>query len=409
MNINLDIKLLPWQEEVWNDPTRFKVIAAGRRTGKTRLAAYRLAFTALTNESCEVVYMATTQGQARRLMWKLLHDVLGNAIKSSNVNNLEIFLINGSIIYLMGSDRPDTARGLSLRDVVLDEYADMKEEVWEEIIRPCLSDFKAPALFIGTPKGRNHFYKLFVSAREGLEDHKAWNLTTYDNPFIPKEEIDHAKRTMSTFAFRQEYMASFEARGSDIFKESYIKYGTEPKSGVFFIAGDLAGFDSTKKNLDNSVFCVVKVDGPDWWIADMKIGRWSIAETASILFELVNKYDPIKVGIERGLAKQAVMPTLTKLMAQRNKYFSIEDLTHGNQNKRTRIVWALEEKFEHGRITLNKGSWNIQFLDELFQFPDPLTHDDTVDALSYINQLAKESAFEEVEDYYEPVDMVAGY
>lgn len=409
MNINLDIKLLPWQEEVWNDPTRFKVIAAGRRTGKTRLAAYRLAFTALTNNNCEVVYMATTQGQARRLMWKLLHDVLGNAIKSSNVNNLEIFLINGSIIYLMGSDRPDTARGLSLRDVVLDEYADMKEEVWEEIIRPCLSDYKAPALFIGTPKGRNHFYKLFVSAREGLEDHKAWNLTTYDNPFIPKEEIDHAKRTMSTFAFRQEYMASFEARGSDIFKESYIKYGTEPKEGVFFITGDLAGFDSSKKNLDNTVFCVVKVDGPDWWIADMKIGRWSIAETASILFELVNKYDPIKVGIERGLAKQAVMPTLTKLMAQRNKYFSIEDLTHGNQNKRTRIVWALEEKFEHGRITLNKGPWNIQFLDELFQFPDPLTHDDTVDALSYINQLAKESVFEEVEDYYEPVDMVAGY
>lgn len=407
--INLDFKLLPWQQEIWKDPTRFKVIAAGRRTGKTRLAAYRLCVSALTYPDCAVVYMATTQGQARRLMWKLLHSILGQAIKSSNINNLEIFLINGSIIYLLGSDRPDTARGLSLRDAVLDEYADMKPEVWEEIIRPALSDFEAPAMFIGTPKGRNHFYELYKKAEYGLEDFKAYHLTTYDNPYIPKREIDTAKKTMSSFAFKQEYMASFEATGSNVFKEEWVQYGDEPKGGVFYIAADLAGFEAKAKNLDNSAIAVVKVHDGNWWVAEILVGRWGVEETASKLFNLVEKYSPVKFGIERGIAKQAVMPTLTNMMARRNKFFKVEELTHGNEKKSTRIIWALQGLFEHGRIKINKGPWNMQFLDELFQFPDPLTHDDMIDALSYINQLSKETYIDFEDETYEPLDMVAGY
>jgi phage terminase large subunit-like protein len=116
------------------------------------------------------------------------------------------------------------------------------------------------------------------------------------------------------------------------------------------------------------------------------------------------------VGIEKGIARQAVMSPLTDLMKKYSRFFRVEELTHGNKKKTDRVMWALQGRFENGLIHLNKGEWNIQFLDELFQFPDALTHDDMVDALAYIDQLANVSySYDFEEDHFEAVDMVAGY
>ena len=157
---SLKIELLPWQQQVWNSPVRFKVVAAGRRTGKSRLAAYLLLFNALQTNKGQVFYVAPTQGQARDIMWQTLLEVGHSVISGSHINNLQIKLINGTTISLKGADRPETMRGVSLKYLVMDEYADMKPEVWEQILRPALADQKGCALFIGTPMGRNHFYDL---------------------------------------------------------------------------------------------------------------------------------------------------------------------------------------------------------------------------------------------------------
>ena len=127
----LDISLLPWQQEVWNHPARFKVVAAGRRTGKSRLAAYLLIVNALQTDRGHVFYVAPTQGQARDIMWQTLLEVGHPVIEGSHINNLQIRLINGATISLKGADRPETMRGVSLKYLVMDEYADMKPEVWE--------------------------------------------------------------------------------------------------------------------------------------------------------------------------------------------------------------------------------------------------------------------------------------
>jgi phage terminase large subunit-like protein len=118
---SLDISLLPWQKAVWADNTRFKVIAAGRRCGKSRYAAYRLFVEALQSNKGHVFYVAQTQGQARDVMWSVLCEVGRGIIKTAHINNLQITLINGATISLKGSDRPDTMRGVSLKFVVLDE------------------------------------------------------------------------------------------------------------------------------------------------------------------------------------------------------------------------------------------------------------------------------------------------
>jgi phage terminase large subunit-like protein len=98
------------------------------------------------------------------------------------------------------------------------------------------------------------------------------------------------------------------------------------------------------------------------------------------------------------------------MMKRRGKFFRIEELTHGNKKKSDRIMWALQGRFENGYISLSKGEWNTRFLDELFQFPDTLTHDDLVDALSYIDQLQKVAYNSDIEiDDCEIVDAYAGY
>ncbi len=417
--MELNVELLPWQQSVFETDVRFKIVAAGRRTGKSRLAAWLLILNALQTEKGHVFYVAPTQGQARDIMWNTLLELGNPVISGSHVNNMQIKLINGATISLKGADRPETMRGVSLKFLVLDEYADMKPSVWETVLRPALADQKGHALFIGTPLGRNHFYDLYKYAELGNDStYQAWHFTSYDNPLLDPEEIDTAKQSMSSYAFRQEFMASFEALGSEIFKENWVTFSNEePEVGDYYIAVDLAGFADVASNatgkskkLDNTAISIVKVNENGWWVADIIYGRWDIKKTARKIFEAVEAYEPISVGIEKGALRNAVMPYLTDSMKSGNRFFRVEELTHGNKKKVDRVVWALQGRFEHGKIELSEGEWNTAFLDELFQFPNPLVHDDLVDSLSYIDQLAKVSYYVDYEEEeFEIIDPIAGY
>lgn len=415
---DLKVELLPWQQDVYNAKERFKVVAAGRRCGKSRLAAWMLILNALEASKGHVFYVAPTQGQARDIMWGVLLDLAHPIISGSHVNNMQIKLINGATISLKGADRPDTMRGVSLKFLVMDEYADMKPSVWEEVLRPALADQKGSALFIGTPKGRNHFYELYKYAElENDPTYKGWHFTSYDNPLLDPEEINVAKKSMSSYAFRQEFMASFEALGSEIFKENWVVFGDDPDEGDYYIAVDLAGFadvakasNAKNKRLDTTAIAVVKANMDGWFVEDIIYGRWDIKKTAKKIFDAVDKYKPISVGIEKGALKNAVLPYLTDLMKSNQRFFRVEELTHGNQKKIDRIVWALQGRFENGQVTLNEGPWNTEFCDQLFQFPNPLVHDDLIDALAYIDQLAKVSYYVDFdEEDFEVLDPVSGY
>jgi hypothetical protein len=416
---DLNFSLLPWQQSVFSDSTRFKVIAAGRRCGKSRLAATALIIEALKcPPGSAVLYVSPTMGQSRQIIWDLLLDLGREVITSSHVNNLDITMINGARIYVRGADRPDTLRGVSLTFAVLDEVADIKPEAWEQVIRASLSDKKGRAMFIGTPKGRNWFYDLFkLGQAEDDDDWKSWHFTTKDNPLIDPTEIEAAKKTLSSFAFKQEFLASFDNAGSNIFREEWLKYGEEPNSGSYFIAVDLAGFEevakqaaNAKKRLDESAIAIVKVteDGK-WFVKEIEHGRWDVRETAAKILMKIRDYRPLSVGIERGSLKNAVLPYLSDLMRKNNVYAHIIDLTHGNRKKADRIIWSLQGRFEHGRIVLNSEEDWDSFTDQLLMFPAQGVHDDLPDALSYIDQLAVTSYFEQDEqDDWQPLDVISG-
>ena len=416
---DLNFSLLPWQQEVFKDQTRFKVVAAGRRCGKSRMAAVTLLIEGLKcPQGSAVLYVTPTMGQSRQIIWDLLLDLGRDIIQNSHVNNLDITLINGARIYVRGADRPDTLRGVSLTYAVLDEVADIKPEAWEQVIRASLSDKRGRALFIGTPKGRNWFYDTFkLGESEDDPDWKSWHFTTADNPLIDQKEIESAKKTLSSFAFKQEYMASFTNAGSDIFKEEWIKYGVEPNYGSYYIAVDLAGFEevakqaaNSKKRLDESAISIVKVtDDGKWFVHKIEHGRWDIRETAAKILMAIRDYRPLAVGIERGALKNAVLPYLSDLMRKNNTFAHIVDLTHGNRKKADRIIWALQGRFEHGRIVLNSEEDWDEFVDQLILFPAQGVHDDLPDSLSYIDQLAVTSYMEEDDsEEWTPVDIISG-
>jgi predicted phage terminase large subunit-like protein len=416
---DLQFKLLPWQQTVFGDKTRFKVVAAGRRCGKSRLAATSLIIEGLRCPAgSAVMYVAPTNGQARQIIWDVLLEIGREVIAGSHVNNQDITLINGAKIYVRGADRPDTLRGVSLTFVVLDEVADIKPEAWEQVIRAALSDKKGRGLFIGTPKGRNWFYDMYKLGLEGEDpEWKSWHFTTADNPLIDPKEIENAKKTMSTFAFNQEYKASFNNAGADVFKEDWIKFGVEPDYGSYYIACDLAGFEevarsagNAKIKLDESAIAVVKVtDDGVWFVKEIIHGRWDIQETANKILMAIREYRPLSVGIERGALKNAVMPYLMDMMRKNNTFAHIQDLTHGNKKKADRIIWALQGRFEHGRIVLNSDEDWDEFIDQLLLFPSKGVHDDLPDALSYIDQMNITTYFEgDDEDNWEPVDVISG-
>lgn len=415
----LNFQLLKWQQTVFNDNHRFKIVAAGRRCGKSRLSAVTLLIEGLNCPSgSAVMYIAPTLGMARTIMWDLLHELGRPVIKSSHLNNLEITLVNGRKILLRGADNPDSLRGVSLTYVVLDESAFIKEDTWQKIIRAALSDKKGRALFISTPSGRNWFYDLFKLGQSGEdEEYKSWHFTTADNETIDPKEIEAAKRTLSSFAFKQEYLSSFDTAGADVFKAEWIKEGPLPKDGSYVIAIDLAGFENlsdgsqNKKRLDETAMAVVKIGHDNKWYVDkIEHGRWDIKETCMRILKNIREYRPIQIGIERGTAMNAVMGVLQDMMRQYNTFAHIQTLTHGNKKKTDRVIWALQGRFEHGHIVLNEDEDFEEFKDQLVMFPTKGVHDDLVDALAYVEQLAI-SAFlpDYEEDDYEVFDNISGY
>jgi predicted phage terminase large subunit-like protein len=425
----VQVKLHEKQAEIFYDPTRYKVVAAGRRFGKSFLAAVTLFVEASKTEKVrsdgvtvdlgleEVYYVAPTFDQGKKIMWPLLKELGQSLIRNKWENTGELELVNGRRVCIKGSDRPDTLRGVGLSYVVLDEFAFMKEEVWDLIIRPALTRAEGGALFIGTPDGKNHFWNLYQRGlSENSAEWKSWHFPSSDNPYLPKSEIDAARVEMSTERYKQEYEASFEGGAGVLMRRDMFPIlGRRPDVGEYFVAIDLAGFEAVEsgrkiKRLDDHAIAVVLNHSGGWCIEDIIYGQWDVRETALRIVKAFRDYRPTKLGIEKGMAKNAVMPYLLDEMNRLGVFFNVEDLTHGNNKKTDRIAWALQGRAEKGRIQVVRGAWNKEFFDQVEDFPSPLAHDDLLDAVSYIDQLADPwMDGPSTIDEWQPLDQVSGY
>lgn len=197
---------------------RFAVLVAHRRMGKTVLAVNHLIKRAITDgkERGFYAYVAPFRTQAEQIAWGYLqHFTEPIPLVKKNEQKLQLTLPNGAVIRIFGADNPDALRGLYFDGVVLDEVAQMKPEVWGEIIRPALADRLGWAVFIGTPKGINLFSQTYDMAlklqSEGNPDWVAMLYSVDQTGAIASAELDALRSEMSDNEFRQEFMCDFTA------------------------------------------------------------------------------------------------------------------------------------------------------------------------------------------------------
>ena len=198
------------QRLIADAPFRFRVACCGRRFGKTHLALREIAKFASQPDQ-RVIYVAPTYRMAKNILWKKLKRKLTaiNWVRKVNETELSLELVNGSEIQLKGADNYDSLRGTGNDFIVLDEIADMHPEAWYEVLRPTLSDTGGHALFLGTPKGLNHFKDLFDNAQT-KSNWVSFQFTTLDGGNVPEEEVEAARQDLDSRTFKQEYEATFE-------------------------------------------------------------------------------------------------------------------------------------------------------------------------------------------------------
>jgi len=193
------------------DSKRFGVVVAHRRMGKTVSAINHLIKEAILNqkEAPRYAYIAPTYGQAKRVAWDYLVKYAEPLGGSQNITELRVDFW-GRRVQLYGSDNPETLRGQYFDGVILDEIGDQNPKIWTDIVRPALADRKGWCLFIGTPKGHNHFKEL----RDRAEKEDGWGLLEFkasETGVVDDTELKAARNEMGEDKYRQEFECSFDA------------------------------------------------------------------------------------------------------------------------------------------------------------------------------------------------------
>lgn len=192
---------------------RWTCIVAHRRAGKSVACVMDLITRALatSKENARFVYLAPFYSQAKAVAFDYLKR-FSEPVRQGppRESELSVTLVNGSTIRLFGADNPDALRGQYFDGVVLDEVGDMRESVWKEVIRPALSDRLGWAVFIGTPKGRNHFFDVYENAKRD-PDWLCLTLRASETGLVNPAELADARRQMSDSAYRQEFECDFDA------------------------------------------------------------------------------------------------------------------------------------------------------------------------------------------------------
>jgi hypothetical protein len=276
------------------DSHRFGVVVAHRRMGKTVSAINQLIKDAVLNEkeAPRYAYIAPTYGQAKRVAWDYLCKYARPLGGTENISELRVDFM-GRRIQLYGSDNPDSLRGQYFDGVILDEIGDQNPKIWTEILRPALADRMGWCLFIGTPKGQNHFKDL----RDRAEDTPDWGLLEFkasETSIVDESELKAARAEMGEDKYQQEFECSFHAavEGSyygklmnDLEEKCRLVEVTRDDLCQTFTAWDLGMGDSTSIWVAQTTGQEVRImdyvenhgQGLDWYVNWIKDNNWTNA------------------------------------------------------------------------------------------------------------------------------------
>ena len=378
--------LTPAQSEIAKDRHRFKVVNCGRRFGKTTLAVEEIKGKIAAGKT-RVVYIAPTYQQARDIAWEMLKKEFKGA--EFNESRLEI-RIGKATIYLRGWEAVETLRGQFFDFIVIDEVAMMRNfnVYWQEVVRPTLTDTVGKVMFISTPKGFNHFYDLFNTKDE---DYQSFHFTSYDNPFIPKEEIDKASKEIPEDRFAQEYLADFRKTEGLVYKEfDRTRHVFTESTGLpSSFADKILGIDFGYTNPSSII--PISVDGDNhYWITEE---FYKTHQTTEQIAEQAKLYKPTKVYAD------PAEPDRIQILAKSglNCREVSKDIVAG--------VDRVRELFKQNRIHISPECKNLIHELETYRYPEkkpdqneqekPVKENDhALDALRYALYMTEPESYE---------------
>lgn len=286
-----------------NKRTRFRIACCGRRFGKTMACANEIIEHAFFYRKSVNWWVAPTYQQSM-IAYRLIEKALSNTgyVVENQKSERRILLANGSSIMFKSADNFNALRGEGVNFLVIDEAATIQREAWEQALRPTLSDKNGRALIIGTPKGRNWFFELFARGQDAEQsEYKSYSFPTWDNPMIPKEEIEEVRRSLPYDVFRQEYEAQFLEDSAGVFRniKDCIKGSFEDyhSSKQYFIGWDIA------KHTDFSVLVCVdhnrhvvafdRFNQIDYTLQLSRVQAMAEKYRASVLIDSTGAGDPV--------------------------------------------------------------------------------------------------------------------
>lgn len=267
------------------------MVPSGRRSGKTELAKRKIVISlAEKKEHDDVRYFvsAPTRMQAKRIYWDDFKKLIpAKWIKKTYETDLVIKTIFNSELWVLGLDRPERIEGSPWDGAVLDEYADMKPGLWQENVRPALSDRLGWCWLIGVPNGLNHYKDIVDYARSGRD--QDWGCYSwFSEDILPKEEMEAARRTLDPVTYRQEYQGSFESATGRVYY-SFTKEKNIDSS--ITIKKELPIIVSCDFNVDPCVWVICQSDGFNVWVIDeLVIRNTNTAEMCRSFLSIYNKH-----------------------------------------------------------------------------------------------------------------------
>lgn len=263
MTLQLQIKYTPHpkQLEFHNCKARFRILASGRRWGKTKAGANEF-IRMITNAPSKSVGFCVaptfwhTEKQWKEIMTYCPKELITNI----NLSKHLITLIGERQIWFKSADSADSMRGEAVSVLWVDEHNQINEDRWTLELRPSLMDTHGKAIFTGTPKGKNWGFQLFTRGMDPQQtDYKSFAFSSYTNPYLDPKEIDEFKRDMPELAYRQEILAEFLDDVGSVFRRIRDCVGgnlEDPLPQKRYIAGvDLA------KHEDFTVITILDQDG----------------------------------------------------------------------------------------------------------------------------------------------------
>ena len=375
--------LHPAQVQMVAESRRYNVAACGRRFGKTFLALDVLIDGPRHKGALHgfpVAFYAPTYQTMLESWRKLVHVLKPITLKKSDSDH-RLDLLTGGVIECWSLDNPDAGRGRKYATVVIDEAAMIKrlEEGWGQNILPLLLDYRGEAWIISTPKGNNYFHQLFARGWQGNpqreEDWQSWQLPTWVNPYISRNDIDALRGTMTQLEFLQEIEAQFVTFAGTFIKAEMVHRG-EPPAGLTLYQGvDLAL--SMKETADYTAIVTVGVDETTGrvWIVDAERQRGGFQETLNLIKRKAERWRPAGIGIESVQYQAVVVEELLRTTGLPVRAI------HPDKDKLTRAQ-SLITRYEN-HLVWHALDLSADFEREVLAFGPDCKHDDFIDAAVY--------------------------